>query len=170
MSDHHSEDFLCSICYATKDVMKVTTICGHDLCINCTSKLVKKECPYCRTPFPSSTELPNAHCKSCIGPMHDIDKCCKNAKCIMCLMSDINENIFGLEERRNNTHTCDFCKKEYYNNVQKLLNDKIKSLLKVKQQCLSMTKSDTYNHSQTLSYMSYDLAYDGTLKMENHFK
>jgi hypothetical protein len=33
-----------------------------------------------------------------------------------------------------------------------------------------MTKSDTYNHSQTLSYMSYDLAYDGTLKMENHFK
>lgn len=40
MSNHNKEEFLCSVYYATTDVMKVTTTCGHQLCFNCTSNLV----------------------------------------------------------------------------------------------------------------------------------
>ena len=36
----------CCICYNTKGIY--TTYCNHKLCLNCVTKLVKLECPYCR--------------------------------------------------------------------------------------------------------------------------
>lgn len=167
MSNYNKEEFLCSVCYATTDVIKVTTTCGHQLCFNCTSNLVKKECPYCRTPFPSNIEMPNEHCNSCTGSMHGIIKCCEHAKCTMCLMSGINEDKIGIESI--NTYACERCRKEYPKNVQQILNNKVKTLLNLKQKCLSMIKTDTYSHPKTLSYMNYEAAYNGILQLQNHY-
>ena len=164
---HTEEEFLCSICYASTDVMKVTTICGHQLCFNCTSKLTKQECPYCRTPFPSDTEIPTQYCNYCRGSMYGSIKCCEKAKCTMCLMSDINEDEIGIHCI--NTYACVQCRKEYPTVVQKVLNDKVKSLLNMKQKCLSMVKTDTYSHPKTLSYMNYDAAYGGILQLQSHY-
>lgn len=167
MNTDHEEEFLCSICYASTNVMKVTTTCGHQLCFNCTSQLVKHECPYCRTPFPSNTEMPNACCKSCSGSMYGVVKCCENAKCTMCLMADINEDKIGIESI--NTYVCEHCYKEHSKNVQQILNNKVKTLLSLKQKCLSMVKTDTYSHPKTLSYMNYDAAYNGILQLQSRY-
>ena len=156
--------FLCSVCYATTDVMRVTTTCGHHLCFNCTTKLVKQECPYCRTPFPADTRMPiyNDYCKDCRGNMGNMKKCCENGICTLCLMNQINEDTMDLVGV--NTKRCIYCYIEYPGTVQQLLQNKRDSLLRLKDKCrISSDLDHMFSKPQTLSYSLYDTAYNQSM-------
>lgn len=49
----------CNICYQEELVDKQVKRlpCKHIVCLKCFPRLIKKECPYCRTPFGSETEI-----------------------------------------------------------------------------------------------------------------
>ena len=44
------DEFLCKICFESKDQLIVIP-CGHKLCINCSQKLTTKMCYFCRSPI-----------------------------------------------------------------------------------------------------------------------
>ncbi len=50
------EAFICGICQ-TVDVDTVLVPCGHLLCTECIGKLRRRQCPYCREPWQSTTRF-----------------------------------------------------------------------------------------------------------------
>ena len=52
----------CGVCYEDLESEQFKILkCSHKICIKCHSKLVKLECPYCRTPFEKIEEVVNVN-------------------------------------------------------------------------------------------------------------
>ena len=152
--------FLCSVCYATDGVMQVSTTCGHQLCFNCTTKLVKKECPCCRAPFPeNTTSIVYNACQECRGDLFGAKQCCENAICTMCMMAHL-ESYMGLEVI--DVCKCVHCNTELPEKVQTLLENKKSMLIEMKRRKYRFERG-TFTQPGTLSFCDYDEAYSQRL-------
>lgn len=162
------DPFLCSVCYATTNIMKVTTTCGHHLCFVCTTKLIKRECPICRCSFPETADaqMTKDLCYDCRAPMVDLKKCCEKAKCTLCLMNQINEDSIHLQCIQFNK--CANCFTAFPERVLLLLDSKKKSLIQMNQKMNELTRQgDFFSKPTTLTYSSYQSAYGNTILPPN---
>ena len=168
------EDFCCSVCYDTQDIMKVTTTCGHQLCLTCTAKLHKRECPMCRTPFPTNTVIPkdNDYCNECKSPLSPNLKCCENSKCTLCLLNALdNEAQLQLIVEQFHIDKCNVCYKKYPEDVKKILQNKKDSLIQMRNKItmLSTGLQNICNIPNKLPYSVYSTAYTDNSFLRSHF-